>query len=301
MGARLGLVGAGAIAEAHAQSCRDLGLTSGVYARGHGADFAQRWSVEEHATYEALLAACDIVLVASPTASHEELVLAALAAGRDVICEKPLTLDRDASLRLADAAAQAGRQLLPAHVVRWFPAYAAIHDRVLAGEVGWLTHLHLSRRGPSPWQSWFHDESSGGLVTDLLIHDYDQAMWLAGDVSEVRAHRWYDDRGEHARIELTHRGGALTDVDGTWSPPGTTFSSTIHVAGEAGTLDFDSTAPTGPYESPYTSQLRELVSAVTEGTPSRVSLDDGLRAVAVAEAVRTSLRTGAPAAVAGIS
>jgi myo-inositol 2-dehydrogenase/D-chiro-inositol 1-dehydrogenase len=132
------------------------------------------------------------------------------------------------------------------------------------------------------------------MVTDFLIHDIDQAMWLAGEVSEVRAHRWYDDHGEHARVELTHRGGVVSDIDGTWGPHGMSFSSSIHVTGESGTLDHDSTVPTDPYESPYTSQLRELVSAITDRTDPRVTLDDGIRAVQVAEAVRTSLGLGGP-------
>ncbi len=294
MSLRIGLVGAGAIAHAHAQSCWDLGLPFGVYARGNAGEFAQKWSIEEYGTYESLLDACDIVLVASPTPTHEELVAAAFAHGRDVICEKPLTLDGAASLRLADAASRAGRQLLPAHVVRYFPAYATIHDRVVAGEVGPLTSLRLSRRGASPWQSWFHEESGGGLVTDLLIHDYDQAMWLAGDVSEVRATRWYDDGGEHARVELTHPRGVVSEIDGTWGPRDMSFASSIHVTGESGTLEHDSTAPTEPYESPYTSQLRDLVSACTNGTAPRVTIHHGIRAVQVAESVRTSLMTGRP-------
>ena len=297
MSVRIGLVGAGAIANAHAQSCWDLGLPFGLYARGHGGDFAQRWSVEEHGTYESLLDACDVVLVATPTPTHEDLVLTAFDHGRDAICEKPLTLDSEAAVRLAEAASQSGRQLLPAHVMRWYPAYAGIHNRVLAGEVGWLSRLYLSRGGSAPWQPWFHDESSGGLVTDLLIHDYDQAMWLAGDVAEVRANQWYDDGGQHAHVELTHRGGVVSDVDGTWAPPGMSFGSSLHVAGEHGSLHHDSNDPAGWYESPYTSQLRDLVSAITEGTTPRVTLADGIRAVRVAEAVRTSLSAGEPAQV----
>jgi predicted dehydrogenase len=292
MSVRIGLVGAGAIAHAHAQSCWDLGLPFGVYARGHAGEFAARWSIEQYDTYESLLDACGIVLVASPTPTHEDLVLAAVARGRDVICEKPLTLETAVALRLAEAASRAGRHLLPAHVVRWSPAYAAIHDRVLGGGVGALHHVRLSRQGTSPWQSWFHDEASGGLATDLLIHDYDQAMWLAGDVSEVRASRWYDDSGEHASVELTHAGGVVSQVDGTWGPEGTPFVSTIHIEGESGAVDHDSSTPTEPYESPYTSQLRDLVSACTEGTTPRVTLEDGIRAVRVAEAVRAALASG---------
>lgn len=294
MTVRVGLVGAGAIAHAHAQSCRDLGLPFSVHARGHAGDFSRRWSVEEYGTYDALLDACDVVLVATPTPSHEELVLAALGHGRDVICEKPLTLDSGAAQRLADAARAAGRRLFPAHVVRWFPGYAAIKARVASGELGNLTGLRLFRGGTSPWQAWFHEESGGGLATDLMIHDYDQAMWLAGEVGTVTASRWYDDGGEHVHVLLTHAGGVVSEVDGTWGPPGTPFSSGIEVTGELGALRHDSREPAEPYESPYSAQLRDLVSACTQGTTPRASLEDGVRAVRVAEAVRESLHTGEP-------
>ena len=292
MTVRVGLVGAGAIAHAHAQSCWDLGLPFGVYARGHAGDFARRWSVEEYGTYDSLLDACDIVLVATPTPSHEDLVLAALGHGRDVICEKPLTLEGASAQRLADAAAAAGRRLFPAHVVRWFPAYAAVKARVAAGELGGLIALRLFRGGTSPWQSWFHEESGGGLATDLMIHDYDQAMWLAGEVEAVTASQWYDD-GEHVHVLLTHPGGVVSEVDGTWGPPGTPFFSGIDVTGELGALHHDSRDPAEPYKSPYTAQLRDLVSACTEGTIPRVTLEDGIRAVRVAEAVRAALRNRA--------
>ena len=298
MSVRIGLVGAGSIGHAHAQSCLDLGLPFAVYARGHAHDFAERWTIEQYGTYEQLLGNSDIILIASPTPTHEELILAAFDHARDVICEKPLTLDVATSQRLADASVQAGRQLLPAHVVRYFPAYAAIHEQVVAGDVGCLTGLRLSRRGTSPWQSWFHEPAGGGLVTDLMIHDYDQALWLAGDVSEVRASQWYDDGGEHARVEVTHASGVVSEIHGTWGPEGTRFASSIHVTGESGTLDHDSSTPTEPYESPYTTQLRDLVNACTHGTTPRVTLADGIRAVRVAEAVRESLRSDEPVALA---
>ncbi|HSN10999.1 MAG TPA: Gfo/Idh/MocA family oxidoreductase, partial [Propionibacteriaceae bacterium] len=70
--------------------------------------------------------------------------------------------------------------------------------------------------------------------------------------------------------------------------------SWIRATGEMGVLEHHSTDPTEPYESPYSSQLRDLVSACTQGTTPRVTLEDGIRAVRVAEAVRASLRTGEP-------
>jgi len=298
MSVRIGLVGAGGIAPEHAQACRDLGFPFAVYARGHGGTFAERYGIVEAATYDDLLDQSDIVVITAPTPAHEELVLAALARGRDVICEKPLTLGAAASLRLAEAADRARRQLLPAHVVRYFPAYAAIKEQVAAGAVGRVTAVRLSRRGASPDTSWFHDEeASGGLVTDLMIHDYDQAAWLAGDATTISATHWYDDEGEHARVTLTHTGGATSEVEGGWGPPGTPFRTQLHVTGDLGTMDHDSLGDPSPSESPYTAQLRDLVSACTDGTTPRVTLADGIRAVRIAEAVRAALRSGEPVAL----
>jgi myo-inositol 2-dehydrogenase / D-chiro-inositol 1-dehydrogenase len=295
MSVRIGLVGAGGIAPEHAQACQDLGHPFSVYARGHAKEFAGRYGIAEAATYDHLLDHSDIVVISAPTPAHEELVLTALVGGVHVICEKPLTLGVEASLRLAAAADRAGRLLLPAHVVRYFPAYAAIKERVEAGAVGRVTALRLSRRGASPATPWFHDEdASGGLVTDLMIHDYDQAAWLAGDVADVTAIHWYDEDGEHARVLLTHESGATSEVEGGWAPPGTPFRTQLHVTGDAGTLDHDSLAEADPAESPYTTQLRDLVSACTDGTTPRVTIHDGIRAVRVAEAVRTSLRSDEP-------
>jgi len=298
MSVRIGLVGAGGIAPLHAQACEDLGYSFSVFARGHAQELAVRYGIAETATSEELLDHSDIVVITAPTPAHEELVLTALARGVHVICEKPLTLGVEASFRLAEAADRAGRQLLPAHVVRYFPAYAAIKEQVDAGAVGRVTALRLSRRGASPTTPWFHDErASGGLVTDLMIHDYDQAAWLAGDVSGLTATHWYDADGEHARVLLTHESGATSEVEGGWGPPGTPFRTQLHVTGDAGTLDHDSLAEAAHAESPYTTQLRDLVSACTDGTTPRVTLADGIRAVRIAEAVRAALRSGEPVAL----
>jgi len=98
-----------------------------------------------------------------------------------------------------------------------------------------------------------------------MIHDYDQAAWLAGDATTISATHWYDDEGEHARVTLTHTGGATSEVEGGWGPPGTPFRTQLHVTGDLGTMDHDSLGDPSPSESPYTAQLRDLVSACTDG------------------------------------
>ncbi|HEY3535143.1 MAG TPA: Gfo/Idh/MocA family oxidoreductase, partial [Pedococcus sp.] len=176
---RVGVVGAGSMAQAHVPAWRALGAEVSVQSLRTPTSFAERHGVAVADSLAALVASCDVVDVCSPTSTHEEVVLAALAGGRDVVCEKPLARTSGAAQSLVDRATDAGRMLFPAHVVRYFPAYRDAEQRVRAGEVGTVRRLSLRRQVASPHEGWFHDlEASGGVVLDLMVHDLDQALWL---------------------------------------------------------------------------------------------------------------------------
>ena len=115
-----------------------------------------------------------------------------------------------------------------------------------------------------------------------------------------------------AQVVLTHISGALSYVAGTWSRPGTTFRTTLEIAGSAGLLYHDSHAhqpftldagtrdrsgtgllPSTPHiESPYLTEIREIYAAFRGGPPPRVSAEDGYQAVRMAEAAAESLVAG---------
>ncbi len=313
----IGMVGAGGIAPAHLSSWLSLGVSVVVYSlegapelvAGHGGGVVVE-SLDE------LLEACDAVDVCTPTYTHADIVGQAAAAGRQVFCEKPLALTSADARTAIDACTQAGVQLYPGHVVRFFPEFAAMHAWVVDGHLGELAVQRFSRIGSAPSAPWFFDDSlSGGLVVDQSIHDLDFARWNAGEVATVFARESASAAPEQVRscqVVVTHTSGAISYVTGTWAPPGTTFRTTFEVAGTNGLLQHDSRdhqplvvnvgsvdesgtglLPATPFvESPYLTEIREVYAAFRGGPPPRVTAEDGYEAVRIAEAAAESLSTG---------
>ncbi|MGH3585241.1 MAG: Gfo/Idh/MocA family protein [Pseudonocardia sp.] len=319
---RVGLVGAGGIANAHLPAWLRLGAWVDVYSHHGAAELvARHGGGHVVGSLDELLAAVDVVDVCTPTPSHPEIVLAAAAAGRNVLCEKPLALDVDTAEAMVAACAAAGVQLYPGHVVRFFAEYAALQRAVAAGAVGTPAVLRFHRCGSRPPAAWFADpEQSGGIIMDQMIHDLDFARWLAGEIDTVHARLVDSAPGTatgvvSAQVVAQHRGGALSSVTGTWARPGTRFRYGFHVAGSDGMLSHDSAtdpslrtdtgAPAGGLlpdvsllESPFLAEIRECAVAFAGGPPPRVSAADGVAAVRIAEAANASLATGRVTAVA---
>jgi predicted dehydrogenase len=268
--------------------------------------------------YAALLADVDVVDICTPTHLHAEMALAAAAAGRHIVCEKPLARTVAEAQAVVAACRRAGVQLLVAQVVRFFPEYALAKAQVDAGHIGRPAVLRLARcsyRPRRPTNNWFLDEAkSGGLILDLMIHDFDYARWVAGEVESVYAKR--TEPGHYALAILTHRGGALSHIAGAWAYPPPNFRTSLEIAGDAGLIEVDSAAsapietllqqaeaggvpavgvPARPLrENPYALEIKEFYRTLTEGRPARVSAEDGLAAVQIAHAAIESARTGRP-------
>jgi myo-inositol 2-dehydrogenase/D-chiro-inositol 1-dehydrogenase len=317
MPTRVGLVGAGGIAVEHAAAWAALGAEMAVYSTEGAEQLAAAHGADVAATFDDLVERSDVVDVLTPTPAHHTYALRALRAGKHVICEKPMARTSEEAAELVTAAAGAGVHLYPAHVVRFFPQYAALHDAVRAGRVGRVAVQRFTRSGVFPaWSPWFADfEQSGGIVMDQMIHDLDVARWLAGEVVEVYATQRTAGQGAHTRqtahVTLTHAAGAISHVAGVWGPPHLTFRTSFDVAGDAGNLHFDSAeqstvrldldrrsggelrAPDGGPESPYLTQIRELAAAISGGSAPRVSAVDGAIAVDLAVAGIESLARGA--------
>ncbi|SCE67314.1 myo-inositol 2-dehydrogenase [Micromonospora coriariae] len=121
--------------------------------------------------------AVEAVLIASPGFAHEEQVLACLAHGKFSLCEKPLTMDSAAALRLVEVERdKAGRPLVQVGFMRRFdPEYAELRRLLDDGELGRLLLVHnIHRNRTSP--AWFRD--SAAIVNDSLVHEVDVCRWL---------------------------------------------------------------------------------------------------------------------------
>jgi myo-inositol 2-dehydrogenase / D-chiro-inositol 1-dehydrogenase len=285
----VGVVGAGSMAQAHVPAWQALGAEVRVQSLRAPTAFAARHGVAVEESLAALVSSSDVVDVCSPTSTHEEVVLAALAGGRDVVCEKPLARTSAAAQSLVDRATDAGRMLFPAHVVRYFPAYRDAERRVRSGEVGTVRTLSLSRQVASPHEGWFHDvEASGGVVLDLMVHDLDQALWLLGPVRRVAAES-LDAAGDWVIARLEHAQGAVSTVEARWGPPEVGFATEVTIEGTAGTLRHSATDVPAGVDDPYLLELRDVVDHLGSGAPTRVSAQDGVDAVALVERVLDAL------------
>ncbi|MGW0802510.1 Gfo/Idh/MocA family protein [Nonomuraea sp. NPDC002799] len=314
---KVGLVGAGGIAHAHAPAWRSLGAELHVFSLAGADELAATYGARKAESLDELLRLVSVVDVMTPTLTHHEITSRALAAGAHVFCEKPLARKTADAADLLRRASAAGRHLFPGHVVRYFPEYAAMRAAVGAGAIGRPAVLRFSRGGAFPWWSpWFSDtEQSGGLVMDQMIHDLDIARWVAGEVVEVYATQLTVDRDgqpvQTAHVVLTHADGAISHVRGLWGPPHVTFRTSFHVAGDEGVLHFDSADPPGVRldlgpvpaggeerpapvagESPYLTEIREFAEAIAGGPAARVTAADGVVAVELAEAALESLGSG---------
>jgi len=279
------MVGPGYIGARHIEAWRRLGVTLHGYTRSAArrAEVAAAFpEVTWHRELGTLLDAVEVVDVCTPTDSHAPLVLRAAAAGRHVVCEKPMARTLDEASAMLAGCADAGVQLHVGHLVRYVDGYAAAHEAVRAGEVGRLLTLRLYRGTAVPsWADWFADPGrSGGVLLDLGIHDIDYARWVAGDVVRVEAAMVEPGVG---RAVLTHEGGAVSEVTAAWGPSGTPFRTEFEIVGTDGRLDHDSTADrAGPAGDPLAAMLQEFRDAIRGGPPPRVTVDDAVAALRIA-------------------
>lgn len=323
---RVAIVGTGFMGGVHAEawSQTDARLVAFVGRPGvHGETLANKHGARFATNLEQVLSDVDVIDICTPTHLHAEFTLRAAATGKHVICEKPLALTVTEGQMMIRACRAAGVRLLVAHVLRFFPEYRLAWELTARGEIGQPAVLRLSRCAFRPHKpdNWFADPArSGGMILDLMVHDFDYARWIAGDVARVFARTTrtsgQPDETDHALAILTHRGGAISHLEGSWAYPPPTFRTRFEIAGTRGLIEFDGPAtaavevhlrnsevaarhdvplPTGSFqENPYTTQIRLFHESLVRGTEPPVSAEDGLMAVQLARAAIESARLGLP-------
>ena len=133
---KVGLVGSGGITHVHVPAWLALGATVTVYSLEGAEELAAQYGLSVASSLEELLAVSDILDICTPTNSHAPIAMAAIRAGKDIICEKPVGLTVEEARAVLGAARTAGVHLYPAHVVRFFPEYAAARSAIEAGRLG---------------------------------------------------------------------------------------------------------------------------------------------------------------------
>ena len=176
----IGVIGAGVMGAEHARilACEVSGahLVAVADADLARAEMAAR-GARAMTDAEALIAdpAVEAVLIASPDATHHRLVLAAIAAGKPVLCEKPLATSTAECLEIVAAEARSGRQLVQTGFMRRFdPAYRDMKAAIDENTLGAVRILHCQHRNAAA-PSWF---TGAMAVTNSLVHEIDVCRWL---------------------------------------------------------------------------------------------------------------------------
>lgn len=315
LGAYRNIAGAGVAAVASSDERKLAGDLSKIQGNlesgGEAMDFSR---VAKYSSPEELFADpnLDAVDLCVPTYLHAPLARKALEAGKHVLVEKPMALTAAECEAMAAAAKRAGRVLMTAQVIRFWPDYVAARRIVRSGELGPVRTAWFRRKCAAPgWGAWLPDKSkSGGGVFDLLIHDVDYCLYLFGRPRAVSAMGVEDlaqgvDQIE-ARFEYPQWGTAV--VSGGWHHSGGyPFSMEFTISCEAGTLDFHlelrgltvyraagtNEQPPLPETGGFQAELERFVRACREGrTPEECPPEDSALAVKMTLAMCESRARG---------
>jgi scyllo-inositol 2-dehydrogenase (NAD+) len=131
----------------------------------------------------------DAVVIATPTNTHHDLVIAAARAGKAIFCEKPLALTLEETRSMLQAVASAQVPLQVGFMRRFDAAYRRAKTLIADGQIGNpVTFKSLSRDPFCPPSDYMDPAKSGGLILDMAVHDFDLARWLVGsEVERVTA------------------------------------------------------------------------------------------------------------------
>lgn len=269
----------------------------------------------------------DAVVVASVTSTHADFIEQAVKAGKPVLCEKPIDLDINRVRACRSVIAGSSVPVQIGFNRRFDPGHAAMKMAIEAGEIGNLVQILITSRDPEP-PSDEYLTGAGGMMRDMTIHDFDLARFLLGDDEPVEVFAYA------APLIDPQRGQRLNEVDcamimmrsglgrqvlinnARQAPYG--YDQRLEAHGDQGMLQSTNRLPHGlqkfnaqgtgisePFEpffierygQAFESQLDAFIAAVADKGQPKVSFDDGMRALLLAEAAYASLEQGRSVAV----
>ncbi|MBB3039723.1 Gfo/Idh/MocA family oxidoreductase [Hoyosella altamirensis] len=261
----------------------------------------------------------DAIAIATPTGTHAPLTIAAARAGKHVFSEKPISLDRGATVDVLDAVKRAGIQFQVGFHRRFDPDWVAGVERIQNGELGEVFMFRTSLRDMIAPKAEFL-AGSGGFFVDVTIHDLDTARWIAGEIVEVSAHgsSLSDPAGfaaigdvDTAVVIVRFENGALGIIDNSRAA-GYGYECSTEVVGSKATLRIDNPRRYGyewrtpgtasvplvedfeqRYPYAYQAELEAFAQCVQSGEQPRCTGLDALAAFDIAQAAARAWKTGA--------
>jgi predicted dehydrogenase len=249
---RMALVGTGFIARVHAASIRGLPnarLAAVVSSSGEkGAKFAEEFGARLYPSLEALFAAgeIDAVDICTPTCLHADMVVAAAAAGKHVLCEKPIALSLAEADRMTKAVEKSGVEAMIGHTMRFWPEYVRTKELIDSGAMGRPLSASCERLAAMPdWHKggWAFDEKKGGGASiDLHIHDLDYLIWIFGNPRSVHSLGVHNEKlggFYHISSCIEFDGGTSATAVGGWGFTGSfPFTAGFRILCEKGSVEW---------------------------------------------------------------
>jgi scyllo-inositol 2-dehydrogenase (NAD+) len=307
----VGVIGVGLMGRRHAENVARIG---GAKVRAvHDANssvserVARELGAKSCASVDELLShdSVDAVVIASPAQAHAAHAVAALAAGKDVLLEKPIAPTLDAADAILSAARASTARLQIGFMRRYDPAYAEAASVVRSGELGEMRFFKGVGRDRDAPSGAAGSLPRSNIFAESAIHDFDVARWLSDDeVAGVRAAaRTLAPNApgpDFALSELRFAGGAAATIE-TYRGARYAYDIRAEIVCSEGTVCVGGFAqrsvevllPDGGrrdlfagflerFADAYLFELRDFLAGVPYGSPPRVSGEDGRRALAIA-------------------
>ncbi len=329
----VGVLGVGEMGRRHADNLRRLVpeatlIAVADVAPGRASQTAAELEIDRSfSSLEDMLADKDIkaVVIATPDKFHAQAVIAAAAAGKDILCEKPLALNlADAHAALA-AVTKAGVRLQIGFMRRYDPAYDAAMKRIEAGEIGEpVVFKSVGRDKDMPPMSAYQSNINGMVFYNNTIHDFDVARWMMRDeVVETHAYTTVAIRPEVAQygdvvasvVNLKFAKGAIGNIE-SYVQALYGYDVRTEIVGSKGSVFVGSLDKTpavflsanggatiladhflSRFADAYLAQMKDFVHNILHDKPVRVTGDDGLKALGIAVAAENSHKQRKPCQV----
>ena len=189
----------------------------------------------------------DLVDICLPTDLHCDAAVAALEAGLHVLCEKPMALTLTDCDTMVEAGRRAGKVLMIAQCIRFWPEYEVLTRMYQSGEAGRLLSLQLTRQGQTPrgGYGWMCQAGhSGGAILDLHVHDIDYCQYLLGLPQRIYAQGGMSvnkDLGyDYVLTNLDYGSGLLVSATTHWTSVPIPFVARYEARFERAFLSYDS-------------------------------------------------------------
>ncbi|RMB61627.1 inositol 2-dehydrogenase [Tessaracoccus antarcticus] len=320
---RIAIIGAGRIGQVHARAvlahpqaelalvCDPFEANARSLAEAHGVawclDAAEVFASDD----------VDAVIIGSPTRFHVDHILAAVAAGKKVLCEKPVALELSEAERCLRELGE-NTDVMMGFNRRFDPTFSEIHHRVADGEIGDVQQLIVVSRDPAAPPAEYV-AGSGGIFKDMTIHDFDMVRFFLGDIVEVVAIGTNVDeaiaaQGDFDQVIVTLKsaeGRMATIINSRTCSFG--YDQRLEAFGSEGTLSADNLTATAVrkasgnqteaksrvmdffldrYVDAYRLELDAFLTAVADGSPMSPSVRDGYEALRLADAATISAHEG---------